>query len=104
MHNREADAIIVVFDKSSPDYLTDLRAHLKLISAFCTHNPSIFIVANKIDLDPYVSSEEGLEMSHQKGCIYTELTAKSHSDVKFLFDLILNECLRRRKERPKKSK
>ena len=82
--------------------MTDLDIHINNVKEFCTHNPSIIIVANKLDLESNVSTEEGLEMSHKKGYIYTEVTAKSYHDVKFLFELILNECIRSRKERIKK--
>ena len=93
----ESDAIVLVYDKSSEDFLVNINKFIDLIEYCCDHNPSVIVAANKTDLDSSSSSEEVLEICHKKGFIYTEVSAKSNLNVQFLFELVTNECIRRRK-------
>ena len=96
MYLRDSDAIVLVYDKSSQDFLVYLNKFIAVIGLCCDRNPSLIMVANKTDLDSSVISEEGLEICHQNGFIYTEVSAKSNINVQFLFELVATECVRRK--------
>ena len=96
MYLRDSDAIVLVYDKSSQDFLVFLKNFINVIGSCCDQNTSVIIAANKSDLDPSVLFEEGLEICHQNGYIYAEVSAKSNLNVRFLFEMVANECASRR--------
>lgn len=97
IYYRNALGAVLVFDltnknsfESVPDWITEF-------TDVATQDTSIFIVANKIDLDSKeVQSEEARNWTINHGYKYFETSAKTGSGVKELFQEIATDILKNR--------
>lgn len=80
-------AIILVYDCSNVQTFMNLSDHLQQVAKYATNPEKTFkiVVANKIDKERKVSSEEGKQFALENGCQYMEVSAMQMVNVNELF-------------------
>ncbi|NXG03889.1 RAB17 protein, partial [Sakesphorus luctuosus] len=102
LYYRDAHAALLVYDIASKETLKRAKLWLEdLEKKFLPDEIVIALVGNKTDLaaEREVTTEEGEEFARTKGLLFMETSAKSNYQVNDIFMAIVQELLRREKEK-----
>ncbi|NXM30903.1 RAB17 protein, partial [Oxyruncus cristatus] len=102
LYYRNAQAALLVYDIANKETLRRAKLWLEeLEKKFLPDEIVIALVGNKTDLaaEREVTTEEGTEFARTKGLLFMETSAKSNHQVNDIFMAIVQELLRREKER-----
>ncbi|NXO32887.1 RAB17 protein, partial [Cisticola juncidis] len=105
LYYRDAHAALLVYDIANKKTLSRAKLWLEeLEKRFLPNEIVIALVGNKTDLDAEreVSTEEGEEFARTKGLLFMETSAKSNHQVNDVFMAVVQELLRREKEKASK--
>jgi small GTP-binding protein len=84
---RRAHGIAIVFDVSDSSSFDNVPGWFESVNAKCNVNDAIpiVLVANKCDLDPQVTFEQGLELANQHGAGFHQTSAKNGTGIEEAF-------------------
>ncbi|NWI61334.1 RAB17 protein, partial [Calyptomena viridis] len=102
LYYRDAHAALLVYDIANKATLNRAKLWLEeLEKKFLPDEIVIALVGNKTDLaaEREVTTEEGEEFARTKGLLFMETSAKSNHQVHDIFTAIVQELLRREKEK-----
>ncbi|NWU77449.1 RAB17 protein, partial [Onychorhynchus coronatus] len=102
LYYRNAHAALLVYDIANKETLRRAKLWLdELEKKFLPDEIVIALVGNKTDLaaEREVTTEEGAEFAQTKGLLFMETSAKSNHQVNDIFMAIVQELLRREKEK-----
>ncbi|NXF06540.1 RAB17 protein, partial [Smithornis capensis] len=102
LYYRDAHAALLVYDIANKATLNRAKLWLEeLEKRFLPDEIVIALVGNKTDLaaEREVTTEEGEEFARTKGLLFMETSAKSNYQVNDIFMAIVQELLRREKEK-----
>ncbi|NXP25953.1 RAB17 protein, partial [Scytalopus superciliaris] len=102
LYYRDAHAALLVYDIASKETLKRAKLWLEeLEKKFLPDEIVIALVGNKTDLadEREVTTEEGEELARTKGLLFMETSAKSNYQVNDVFTSVVQELLRREKEK-----
>ncbi|NXA14727.1 RAB17 protein, partial [Sapayoa aenigma] len=102
LYYRDAHAALLVYDIANKATLNRAKLWLEeLEKKFLPDEIVIALVGNKTDLaaEREVTTEEGEEFARTKGLLFMETSAKSNHQVNDIFMAIVQELLRREKEK-----
>ncbi|NXF81202.1 RAB17 protein, partial [Sclerurus mexicanus] len=102
LYYRDAHAALLVYDIASKETFKRAKLWLEeLEKKFLPDEIVIALVGNKTDLaaEREVTTEEGEEFARTKGLLFMETSAKSNYQVNNVFMAIVQELLRREKEK-----
>ncbi|NWI42041.1 RAB17 protein, partial [Picathartes gymnocephalus] len=105
LYYRDAHAALLVYDITNKQSLSRAKLWLEeLEKRFLPNEIVIALVGNKTDLaaEREVTTEEGEEFARTKGLLFMETSAKSNHQVNDVFMAVVQELLRREKEKPSK--
>ncbi|NWT11773.1 RAB17 protein, partial [Vireo altiloquus] len=105
LYYRDAHAALLVYDIANKQTLSRAKLWLEeLEKLFLPNEIVIALVGNKTDLaaEREVTTEEGEEFAQTKGLLFMETSAKSNHHVNDVFMGIVQELLRREKEKASK--
>ncbi|NXI12111.1 RAB17 protein, partial [Irena cyanogastra] len=105
LYYRDADAAFLVYDIANKQTLSRAKLWLEeLEKRFLPNEIVVALVGNKTDLatEREVSTEEGEEFARTKGLLFMETSAKSNHQVNNVFMAVVQELLRREKEKASK--
>ena len=87
MYYRGASAALLVFDASSKETLTDLRAWVTELQSQVPGDIALFVACNKIDLTTQrqVSEAEAKDFAASLGAVMMETSAKTDANIEELF-------------------
>ncbi|NXL74875.1 RAB17 protein, partial [Leptocoma aspasia] len=105
LYYRDAQAALLVYDIAKKQTLSRAKLWLEeLEQRFLPNEIVIALVGNKTDLaaEREVTTEEGEEFARTKGLLFMETSAKSNHQVNDVFMAVVQELLRREKEKPSK--
>eukprot|EP00730_Choanoeca_flexa_P019187 TRINITY_DN9363_c0_g1_i4.p1 TRINITY_DN9363_c0_g1~~TRINITY_DN9363_c0_g1_i4.p1 ORF type:complete len:205 (+),score=63.30 TRINITY_DN9363_c0_g1_i4:55-669(+) len=84
---RGAQGVICVYDVSRRDTFDHIAMWLNEVDVYCTKNNVIkMLVANKIDLDREVTSDEGKKFAREHNMMYIDCSAKTKVGVQQAFE------------------
>jgi len=86
---RGANAIIVVYDQANQKTFQNVQYWLYEVEKYADADTSTFLVANKNDLLPEVSSSTGKTFADSKGIPFLETCAKNDVNVDLLFQNVV---------------
>ncbi|NWV94181.1 RAB17 protein, partial [Machaerirhynchus nigripectus] len=102
LYYRDAHAALVVYDIANKQTFSRAKLWLEeLEKKFLPDEIVIALVGNKTDLaaEREVTTEEGEEFARTKGLLFMETSAKSNHQVNDVFMGVVQELLRREKEK-----
>ncbi|NWH32844.1 RAB17 protein, partial [Chloropsis hardwickii] len=102
LYYRDAHAALLVYDIANKQTLSRAKLWLEeLEKRFLPDEIVIALVGNKTDLgaEREVTTEEGEEFAQTKGLLFMETSAKSNHQVNDVFMSVVQELLRREKEK-----
>ncbi|NXM68746.1 RAB17 protein, partial [Serilophus lunatus] len=102
LYYRDAHAALLVYDIANKGTLNRAKLWLEdLEKKFLPNEIVIALVGNKTDLaaEREVTTEEGEEFARTKGLLFMETSAKSNHRVNDVFVAIVQELLRREKQK-----
>ncbi|NXU90232.1 RAB17 protein, partial [Xiphorhynchus elegans] len=102
LYYRDAHAALLVYDIASKETFKRAKLWLEeLEKKFLPDEIVIALVGNKTDLaaEREVTTEEGEEFARTKGLLFMETSAKSNYKVNNVFMAVVQELLRREKEK-----
>ncbi|XP_017684060.1 PREDICTED: ras-related protein Rab-17 isoform X2 [Lepidothrix coronata] len=102
LYYRNAHAALLVYDIAKKETLKKAKLWLEeLEKKFLPDEIVIALVGNKTDLaaEREVTTEEGAEFARTNGLLFMETSAKSNHQVNDIFMAIVQELLRREKEK-----
>ncbi|NXE98660.1 RAB17 protein, partial [Menura novaehollandiae] len=102
LYYRDAHAALLVYDIANRQTLSRAKLWLEdLEKKFLPDEIVIALVGNKTDLaaEREVTTEEGEEFARTKGLLFMETSAKSNHQVNDAFMAVVQELLRREKEK-----
>ncbi|XP_068877540.1 ras-related protein Rab-17 [Aphelocoma coerulescens] len=105
LYYRDAHAALLVYDIAKKQTFSRAKVWLEeLEKKFLPDEIVIALVGNKTDLaaEREVTTEEGEEFAQTKGLLFMETSAKSNHQVNDIFMCIVQELLRREKEKASK--
>ncbi|NXB29496.1 RAB17 protein, partial [Eulacestoma nigropectus] len=104
LYYRDAHAALLVYDIANKQRLSRAKLWLEeLEKRFLPDEIVIALVGNKTDLaEREVTTEEGEEFARTKGLLFMETSAKSSHQVNDVFMGVVQELLRREKEKASK--
>ncbi|NXU67501.1 RAB17 protein, partial [Horornis vulcanius] len=105
LYYRDAHAALLVYDIANKQTFSRARLWLEeLEKRFLPNEIVIALVGNKTDLaaEREVTTEEGEEFARTKGLLFMETSAKSNHQVNDVFISVVQELLRREKEKASK--
>ncbi|NWW22193.1 RAB17 protein, partial [Falcunculus frontatus] len=106
LYYRDAHAALLVYDIANKQTLSRAKLWLEeLEKRFLPDEIVIALVGNKTDLaaEREVTTEEGEEFAQTKGLLFMETSAKSNHHVNDVFMGVVQELLRREKEKASKA-
>ncbi|NWT60313.1 RAB17 protein, partial [Erythrocercus mccallii] len=106
LYYRDAHAALLVYDIANKQTFRRAKLWLEeLEKRFLPNEIVIALVGNKTDLaaEREVTTEEGEEFAGTKGLLFMETSAKSNHQVNDVFMSIVQELLRREKEKASKA-
>lgn len=93
---RNTAAILLVFDVANKLSFTRLGYWIKQIKKNAQHNPEIFIIGNKDDVNKReVNYDEAVQFCKNYNISYIETSAKDNAKVNSLFDFINKAILKK---------
>ncbi|NXO39231.1 RAB17 protein, partial [Locustella ochotensis] len=105
LYYRDADAALLVYDIANKQTFSRAKLWLEeLEKRFLPSEIVIALVGNKTDLaaEREVTMEDGEEFARTKGLLFMETSAKSNHRVNDVFMSVVQELLRREKEKASK--
>ncbi|NWX35498.1 RAB17 protein, partial [Notiomystis cincta] len=105
LYYRDAHAALLIYDIANKQTFSRAKLWLEeLEKRFLPSEIVIALVGNKTDLaaDREVTTEEGEEFAQTKGLLFMETSAKSNHQVNDVFMAVVQELLRREKEKASK--
>ncbi|NXB95529.1 RAB17 protein, partial [Vidua chalybeata] len=105
LYYRDAHAALLVYDIANKQTFSRAKLWLEeLEKKFLPDEIVIALVGNKTDLaaEREVTAEEGEDFAQTKGLLFMETSAKSNHQVNDVFMAIVQELLRREKEKASK--
>ncbi|NWT91962.1 RAB17 protein, partial [Urocynchramus pylzowi] len=105
LYYRDANAALLVYDIASKQTFSRAKLWLEeLEKKFLPDEIVIALVGNKTDLaaEREVTTEEGEDFARAKGLLFMETSAKSNHQVNDVFMALVQELLRREKEKASK--
>ncbi|XP_077640958.1 ras-related protein Rab-17 [Lonchura striata] len=105
LYYRDAHAALLVYDIANKQTFSRAKLWLEeLEKKFLPDEIVIALVGNKTDLaaEREVTTEEGKDFARTKGLLFMETSAKSNHQVNDVFMAIVQELLRREKEKASK--
>ncbi|NWU25635.1 RAB17 protein, partial [Dyaphorophyia castanea] len=106
LYYRDAHAALLVYDVANKQTLSRAKLWLEeLEKRYLPDEIVIALVGNKTDLaaEREVTTEEGEEFARTKGLLFMETSAKSNHQVNDVFTGVVQELLRREKEKASKA-
>jgi len=99
---RGADALLLVFDVTSPESFENCGRWLKEILVNCAESPpEMILVGNKVDVPPeqrLVASLAAQKFAQSHNIAYIETSAKESTGVDEAFFALTHNCLEKRKD------
>ena len=95
MYLRGSTTAILVIDVSSATALDTKDEWCRLAEENNDNDISIFVVANKMDLEPSIDLTALREWAQQRSYYYAQITARSHADVAALFQAVAKDLVER---------
>lgn len=97
MYYRDAAAAILIFDKTNPASLDNLKDWIDELDSKVDMNKMVIaIVMNKADLpDEVISPEEIKELYEKRNFLFFKTSAKSGEGVHQLFEAVAKELYKR---------
>ena len=95
MYLRGSATAMLVVDASSATALDTKDSWCRLAEENNGSDISIFVVANKMDLQPSIDLAALREWAEQRSYHYAQITAKSHADVAALFESVAKDLIER---------
>ena len=90
---RDSLAVVMVFDLSSRQSLSNLSTWLEYVRNSRGEDVQIFVVGNKSDLSNRLPTTEGAAFAEKIGATYFEVSAKSGDNVELLFKTMAEKLL-----------
>ncbi|NXY09117.1 RAB17 protein, partial [Pteruthius melanotis] len=105
LYYRDAHAALLVYDIANKQTLSRAKLWLEEVEKIILPDEIVIaLVGNKTDLaaEREVTTEEGVEFARTKGLLFMETSAKSNHQVNDVFMGVVQELLRREKEKASK--
>ncbi|XP_005486928.1 ras-related protein Rab-17 [Zonotrichia albicollis] len=102
LYYRDAHAALIVYDIANKETFSRAKLWLEeLEKKFLPDEIVVALVGNKTDLaaEREVTTEEGEDFAQTKGLLFMETSAKSNHQVNDVFMAVVQELLRREKEK-----
>ncbi|XP_064574230.1 ras-related protein Rab-17 isoform X1 [Zonotrichia leucophrys gambelii] len=102
LYYRDAHAALIVYDIANKETFSRAKLWLEeLEKKFLPDEIVVALVGNKTDLaaEREVTTEEGEDFARTKGLLFMETSAKSNHQVNDVFMAVVQELLRREKEK-----
>ncbi|XP_051119804.1 ras-related protein RABC2a-like [Andrographis paniculata] len=94
---RGAHGIILVYDVTRRETYTSVsKTWMKELERYCTNPDCVkLLVGNKVDRDSerVVTTEEGMALAKEHGCLFVECSAKTQANVKNCFKELIVKIL-----------
>ena len=65
-----------------------LEEYYQYAKLYASENTVFMLLGNKCDLEPVVSTDQGLEAALRLGALYLEVSTKDNHNIKYFFELI----------------
>jgi small GTP-binding protein len=92
---RNAIGCLLVFDVTRRDTFVSIKNWLHDVREHSNESIQILLVANKIDLQRQVSTEEAREVAEKYGLLYMETSAKSGFQVEDAFQILTRRIVQK---------